>query len=301
MSLINKINDYEKNPQQKKEKSIQQLRENSLKSCRQHLEYIAKTHAIDAKIHPIEHHSLIDRVALRKEQYQRQQQANLEQIINIAHPLCQDNTGNGPDIDWQYRFFDMAQNIHGEGMQQLWARILKQEILKPGSTSLKALALLETMTHREAQTLQRACALACSFGQEGTNKIITGFRQPEQGIIRFFKPDITMHLSLGQYKLPYTDLLVLMDLGLILRTELESGPLNGPLLVIFGSKGKTRVITPYKNASRLCYYRFSPTGNELAKLVSKQYNYQYFADLIALLSQAFEINKKSESVINEQV
>ena len=82
----------------------------------------------------------------------------------------------------------MAKTIYGEAMQNLWARILKQEIIKPGSTSLKALSLLETMTQREAQALQRACTLACTFGSDGANKLITGFRQPEQGVKRWFKP-----------------------------------------------------------------------------------------------------------------
>ncbi len=65
-------------------------------------------------------------------------------------------------------------------MQQLWAKILKQEILRPGSTSIKALTLLETMTQREAQALQRACALSSTFGQDSTKKLVTGFRRRQE-------------------------------------------------------------------------------------------------------------------------
>lgn len=289
--------DKEKMPQ--KEKPSKHGRDNHITSCRKRLESIALMHGIDSKIHKIEHTNLTQRVAQRQQDQLERQQANLEQIICLSHDLSQDKTAGSPDLDWLFHFFDMAKNIHGEGMQNLWARILAQEIIKPGSTSLKALSLLKTMTHREAQTLQRACALICTFGNEGSNKLITGFRQPENGIKRYFKPDITEHLSLGHYKLPFIDLLLLMDLGLILRTELESGPLHTSSPLLLSGQNKSWTLTSFKNDSRLCYYRFSPTGNELSKLVGKQNHPDYFDALIALLSRAFEINNERGASVKE--
>lgn len=280
----------------KKDKPPHSPRENHLFSCRQRLETIASTHNIDAKLNPVEHDTLLQRSAMRHQDLLQRQQANLEQIIAIAYQLCQDKTAGLPDNDWLYRFFEMAKNIHGEGMQQLWANILKQEIIKPGSTALKALSILETMTHREAQALQRACALCTTFGKDGSNKVIIGFSQPENGIRRYFKPFITEHLSLGHYKLPFTDLLMLMDLGLILRTELESGPFDCATPFPLNGQGNTLMLTSFRNGSRLCYYRFSPTGNDLTKFVGKKSHPEYFEALLALLSQAFEIN--SETNVN---
>ena len=279
----------------------QHAREHHITSCLQRIESIAQTHGIDSKLHIVEHKSLPERLTFRQQKQLECQQANLEQIVQLSHSFCDDKTAGSPEPDWLYRFFELAKDIHGEGMQNLWARILKQEIIKPGSTSLKALSILKTMTHREAQTLQRACGLTCSFGNDKSNKLITGFRQPEKGFKRYFKPDITEQLPLGQYKLSFTDLLLLMDLGLILRTDLESGPLqiNQPLSL--RGQNNTLQLIAYTNGTRLCYYRFSPTGNELAKLVGKKSYPEYFDSLIALLSRAFEIKTEMPCSVNIKI
>lgn len=275
--------------------------ESNIKSSQHRVAAIAAAHYIDAKLHDIEHDTLTTRAAYRQLEIKQKQQGNLEQIIKIAHDLCRDETASSPDPDWLYRFFEMAKNIYGDGMQNLWARILKQEIIKPGSTSLKALSLLETMTQREAQALQRACALACTFGSDGSNKLITGFRKPESGMKRYFKPDIAERLALGNFKLPFTDLMLLMDLGLILRTELESGLLDPPSALPLTGQGKTFMLTPLRKGTRIYYYRFSPTGNELAKLVGQKAHPEYLDALMALLSHAFTMESDVGSTVNESV
>lgn len=278
----------------------QHQQESHIQSSQHRLAAIAAAHHIDAKLHEIERDTLTSRAAYRQLEIRQQQQANLEHIIKIAHDLCRDETASTPDPDWLYRFFEMAKTIYGDGMQNLWARILKQEIIKPGSTSLKALSLLETMTQREAQALQRACALACTFGSDNSKKLITGFRKPEEGMKRYFKPDIAERLALGNFKLPFTDLMLLMDLGLILRTELESGPLEPPASLPLTGQGKTFMLTPLRKGIRIYYYRFSPTGNELAKLVGQKAHPEYLDALMLLLSKAFHVESDVGSTVNEK-
>ncbi|KKD61934.1 hypothetical protein RN22_03260 [Grimontia sp. AD028] len=289
----------EKENPKRGEKS-QSQQESHIKSSQHRLAAIAAAHHIDAKLHDIEHDTLTTRAAFRQLEIKQKQQENLEQIIKICNDLCRDETASSPDPDWLYRFFEMAKTIYGDGMQNLWARILKQEIIKPGSTSLKALSLLETMTQREAQALQRACALACTFGGDGSNKLITGFRKPEDGMKRYFKPDIAERLALGNFKLPFTDLMLLMDLGLILRTELESGLLEPPASFPLMGQNKTFMLTPLKKGIRIYYYRFSPTGNELAKLVGQKAHPEYLDALMALLSKAFVVESDVGSTVNEK-
>ncbi|WP_281544783.1 TIGR03899 family protein [Grimontia sp. SpTr1] len=289
----------EKENPKRGEKS-QSQQDSHIKSSQHRLAAIAAAHHIDAKLHDIEHDTLTTRAAFRQLEIKQKQQENLEQIIKICNDLCRDETASSPDPDWLYRFFEMAKTIYGDGMQNLWARILKQEIIKPGSTSLKALSLLETMTQREAQALQRACALACTFGSDGSNKLITGFRKPEDGMKRYFKPDIAERLALGNFKLPFTDLMLLMDLGLILRTELESGLLEPPASFPLIGQNKTFMLTPLRKGIRIYYYRFSPTGNELAKLVGQKAHPEYLDALIALLSKAFVVESDVGSTVNEK-
>ncbi|MEZ9526962.1 TIGR03899 family protein [Enterovibrio norvegicus] len=292
------VNEKAASEPKKEAENAHHRQENHIKSSQHRLEAIAGLHHIDAMLHEVEHDSLTTRAAYRQLQLKQQQQANLEKIIKLTHDLCRDEAANSPDPDWLYRFFEMAKTIYGDAMQNLWARILKQEMIKPGSTSLKALSLLETMTQREAQALQRACTLACTFGSDGANKLITGFRQPEQGVKRWFKPDLAERLALGNYKLPFTDLMLLMDLGLILRTELESGAMDPSADLALSGQGKTFMLTPFRKGTRIYYYRFSPTGNELAKLVGQKTHPEYLDALMALLSHAFDVNSDIGSTVN---
>ena len=173
-------------------------------------------------------------------------------------------------------------------------------MLNPAAPRSKPLSLLETMTQREAQALQRACALACTFGSDVSNKLITGFRKPEDGMKRYFKPDIAERLALGNFKLPFTDLMLLMDLGLILRTELESGLLEPPASFPLLGQNKTFMLTPLRKGIRIYYYRFSPTGSELAKLVGQKAHPEYLDALMALLSKAFVVESDVGSTVNEK-
>lgn len=96
--------------------------ENHIKSSQHRLAAIAAAHHIDAKLHDIEHDTLTTRAAYRQLEIKQQQQANLEQIIKIAHDLCRDETASSPDPDWLYRFsrwrrasMAMACKIYGQG------------------------------------------------------------------------------------------------------------------------------------------------------------------------------------------
>ncbi|WP_276201990.1 TIGR03899 family protein [Salinivibrio socompensis] len=148
-----------------------------LRGSKGRLKAIASEYQVDARLQDVEQEDLAHRSANRQRQVMQKQQANLEAIIAHTYESCHSETAQTPDPDWLVRFFDLARNIHGHAMQQLWAKILKQEMLRPGNTSIKALTLLETMTQREAQALQRACALSSTFGQDSTKKLVTGFRR----------------------------------------------------------------------------------------------------------------------------
>lgn len=219
---------------------------------------------------------------------------NLEQILKLAHVSCKDETAGDPDQDWLHRFFDMAQDIHNSSMQRLWAQVLKREVTNPGSTSLKALQVLQDMTPKEAQILQRASSLACSFGSDNSRKLLVGVRA-SNGIFSLGKRNITFTINMGSFQLPYSSLLVLIELGLLHATELESGEieLEPALLLIY--QGKNLSLQAMGKGVRLLYYRFSPTGNELCKLLGNKPNMQYYDQMVAVLSQKFTVQTEAAS------
>lgn len=152
---------------------------------------------------------------------------------------------------------------------------------QPGSTSMKALKVLKDMTQREAQTFQRAASLACSFGQDNSKKNSYWVISVLVLFFNFYKTDGPQLIHLGNYKLPYSSLLLLIELGLLLSTELESGEIEFEPALPLQYQGKNIAIKPMQKGSRLVYYRFSPTGAELCKLLGNKPNENYYDNLIS--------------------
>lgn len=262
---------------------------------------IAQTYGLDALLQSeAPEKSTLDRALLRERKRREQRQQNLEQILKATHQSCRDETAGEPDKDWLYRFFDMAQEIHNPAMQRLWAQVLKREVTNPGSTSMKALKVLQDMSPKEAQTLQRAAALACSFGGDNSRKLLIGFKA-RGGIFHFGKRDTTSAINIGNYQLPYSSLLVLIELGLLHGTELESGEIEVEPPLPLTYQGKTLSLQAQTKGVRLLYYRFSPTGNELCKLLGNKPNSQYYDQMIAVLSQKFTVHTEANSSIHHTV
>ncbi|KAB0302632.1 TIGR03899 family protein [Vibrio fortis] len=238
--------------------------------------------------------SLIERALLREKKRKELRQKNLEQILKLAHMSCKDEAAGDPDQDWLYRFFDMAQEIHNSSMQRLWAQVLKREVTNPGSTSMKALQILQDMTPKEALTLQRAASLACSFGSDNSRKLLLGFKT-QAGLFSFGKRTGASTINLGSHNLPYSSLLHLIELGILHGTELESGEIDFDPALNLTYQGKQMAITPLSKGVKLVYYRFSPTGNELCVLLGNKPNSAYYDQLIALLSQKFTVQAEAKT------
>lgn len=263
--------------------------------------HIAQTFGLDALLQKeAPQKPALERSLVRERRRREQRQKNLEQILKLTYSSCSDETAGEPDQDWLYRFFDMAQEVHNPSMQRLWAQVLKREVTNPGSTSMKALKVLQDMTPKEAQILQRAASLACSFGSDNSRKLLVGYRA-QGGIFSFGKRNITSNINVGNFQLPYSSLLVLFELGLMHGTELESGEieLESPLPLIY--QGKQLSLQAHSKGVRLLYYRFTPTGNELCKLLGNKINSQYYDQLIALLGQKFTTQTDAPSSIHHTV
>ncbi|GLT16248.1 TIGR03899 family protein [Vibrio zhanjiangensis] len=274
---------------------------NYIKDSASRILSIAQSHGLDALLQKeTPQKTALERALVRERRQKELQQKNLEHILKLAHMSCKNETAGDPDHDWLQRFFTMAQEVHNASMQRLWAQVLKREVTNPGSTSMKALKTLKDMSPKEAQVLQRAASLACSFGGDTSRKLLIGFRA-QGGIFSFGKRNITGNINVGSFQLPYSSLLVLFELGLMHGTELESGviDLDSPLPLFY--QGKELSLQAHTSGVRLLYYRFSPTGNELCKLLGNKPNMQYYDQLIALLGQKFTLHTDSQSSIDHTV
>ncbi|MGR5079262.1 TIGR03899 family protein [Photobacterium swingsii] len=258
------------------------------RNAKQYTEAIAKLFVVNHLITETEECSIEQRTQQREQKEREAQQANLEKILKIAYDVSNEDSANMPDPDWLAQFMSIAKNIHSANMQALWGRVLKKEVIAPGSFSIKALNTLKNMTKKDAHAFQHACSLSCSFGTDQGRKLLTGAISHKMSLLVIPKRDQSK-LTLGQYQLPYHELLSLIELGIIHASELESGSISQHQALPLNYQNHHFKILANSKISTLTYYRFTPTGNELAHLLPVSLYEGYQTDLINLLNRYFMV------------
>ena len=113
----------------------------------------AKTDADVLSIEKRAHDRLIHREALR--------QQNIESITSQAGKEMPEHVSKDEvNKDWTIQFFDYAQDVHDEDLQQLWSRILAGEVSSPGRYSKRTLQFLKSLDKWEAELFSSICSFA---------------------------------------------------------------------------------------------------------------------------------------------
>ena len=93
----------------------------------------------------------------------------------------------------------------------------------------------------------------------------------------------------SEYNLPYSSIIILMELGLILKTEFESSTINHTThLQLYLQNIRYSLNCHNKNTS-FTYYRISPIGQEIASLIEYKKNSEYKTYLLEVLAQLFTV------------
>ena len=94
---------------------------------------------------------------------------NISGVVQKSLDLTADGkvSDHEPDHDWTGRFFNYVQDVSSEEMQLLWAKVLAGEADRPGSTSIRTLAILRDLDKRTAALFRRLSSLCISIGQHG--------------------------------------------------------------------------------------------------------------------------------------
>ncbi|WP_196890103.1 DUF2806 domain-containing protein [Aureivirga sp. CE67] len=204
---------------------------------------------------------------------EQRRQENIESITqNAARNLeAEASVSEDPvDEDWTSRFFNYAEDISNEDMQELWGQILAGEIKQPNSYSLRTLELLRNLTKEEAQTFTKAA-----------NFVISSNNSPF-----LFKGNDNKTLS--KYGFTFEDQLLLTEIGILQAEANITRNLKGDMTVYFES-GKY-IIKTIKNSDvsdhGIPIFRFSKIGVELLNLLSPTVNDDYIKDFFFSLIDA---------------
>ena len=228
--------------------------------------------------------TLAQRAERRLQMQRERQQHNLERVMALALEYCPEHvSAQDIDPDWFQQFCELILDISNHSMQQLWAKILAGEIASPGKFSLKTLHTLKRMSYKEAMALQQAANLSCRPRQDPTARIYFGYIH-RPSLWRVLTGRNRAVLNLSQFGLSYTQILSLVDIGLLHSSEIESGELPAghqinwqyQQLSVNGSITSKNVV--------LQYYKYTASGAELLPLLSTQPNQQYLDALKLLLA-----------------
>ena len=189
---------------------------------------------------------------------------NIENIICKASELIQQkDTVSKEEVnqDWITRFFDIAQDISDEEMQNLWVKVLSDEIDKPKSYSLRTLELIKNLSNSEGQLIERFCKQEF---KRGSNILVVGNDD------FFDKHDISLD-----------DRILLEELNLVkfnLNFNLEAEE-----RAYFSYDNKVMIITSGEKHTSFSVAQMTTVGKELYGLINKELNMQYITDVSRLI------------------
>lgn len=108
--------------------------------------------------------NLIQRTQIRFLKQELRKQKNLEQIFEKAEkiidneqPQSQEKSSNTLNEDWLSYYIENASKISDEQVQDLWAKILAGEIIKPKTFSKRTIDILLRLSSEEAQLFEKIC------------------------------------------------------------------------------------------------------------------------------------------------
>ncbi len=241
----------------------------------------AKTNALLANnVDQYEQLSLAERRILIKEE---KRQRNIENVLQVSAQKLKSepNVSDEPiDQDWATRFFDIAQDISNEQMQDLWGRILAGEIKQPHSYSLRTLETLRNITSEEAQLFERIaqCVLYdVSY--------------------YIFQDSFEKDPKIGYQ---YVDIARLMEIGLVQSGSTivkqfynESGN-NSQHQICYG-EGYVAFVEMPAELKQISFpiYPLTHVGEELYRLISPTLNHEYLEYVLhKILERNRHINKQ---------
>lgn len=191
-------------------------------------------------------------------------QINLDNVIEKTIGYLNDSVSEVPvDKDWRTKFFVKVQDVTNEDLQNLWSKVLANELSKPGLVSLRTLDVLSNLSKAEAEVFQRAASISIEGGH----------------ILKFSNEN-----SFDGFGVSYNDLLTLRAANLIFDSDTLNLNFNfiddiSGAYMNFGNK-----TISFSNSSTKIYVfnqiAFTPSGTELMNTLNFEMNYLYLEKFI---------------------
>lgn len=220
----------------------------------------------------IELAELAQRAKERLVHQEMQRQTNIENIVekSINH-LGDDVSDVEVDNDWRMRFFSRAQDISNDDVQEIWAKILAEEVSEPGRISMRTLDVLSNLSKYEAEKFQLACSLS-------------SYRT----LIWKLKGG-----NFDKFHLQYLDIMTLRDAGLIhnshsLVMSFNSGGKDGRFLMNISDEDfwlRSKENSAFLNVHQFDNIAFTIAGEEICNASNILFNLDYKKEIISYFEE----------------
>ena len=167
------------------------------------------------------------------------------------------------DDDFLNMFYEGASNVSNKDLQKIWAKILANEMENPNSYSIRTLAVLKTISHKEANVINKFIELAIS---------------DDRAAYLIDDKDF-----LEKYGLKFLDILLLEELGLV-KTGLS---LHLSKQMIFYINDKYAIYIDEKSDDNpIGIIKTTSIGYEMYKTFNEQkLNLDYIKDLSNIIKK----------------
>ena len=108
-------------------------------------------------------YELFQRAAARLAYVEADRQANIETIVERAKLALPPTVSSSPvDRDWINSFFSSCQDISDSELQEIWARVLSNEVTSPGTIPKRTLEFLRSFERQEADLFESLMSVSIS-------------------------------------------------------------------------------------------------------------------------------------------
>ncbi|MFA8435236.1 MAG: DUF2806 domain-containing protein [Marinifilaceae bacterium] len=200
-------------------------------------------------------------------------QLNIEKIINksIKYLPAELSDPNMPNEGWILDFFDLSQNCTDDDIQELWGKLLADEVDNPGSHSRRLMHTLKVMAPFEAKFFKNASEFRCRVYMRKKNleKILKTDVTDNEAIIISVNDDIIFGGHLGlDYE--YDQLMYFEEIGLFNR------------LIFWGNEDGAEIYKLDFNGDEINVkdavieiFEFTALGTELLNISMPNYDSRY--------------------------
>lgn len=214
---------------------------------------------------------------------------NLHAILQLALKSKNTRVPQGQlDPEWWFSFIQLAQEVYSNAMQILWSKILEIEVINPGSISVGTLKVLGSLSSKDAKLFNLVLNISMQSASDSVPMVISGYQRAPK-LFQFSHKHNQATINIGRFGLNYPAILSLTQLGLLFQDEIASDEF------VLGKRqqwqyGETQFYLAAKEKGlRLRYYKMTNCGAELAKVLKRGEQSQYFIEMKKILKKQFEM------------